>query len=43
MNIPFYITIIYGKFFPLSILEAMARGLVILVSDIPGMRDIIEE
>ena len=33
----------YLEVFPLTILEAMARGLVILVSDIPGMREIITE
>lgn len=33
----------YTEVFPMTILEAMARGLVILVSDIPGMREIIEE
>jgi glycosyltransferase involved in cell wall biosynthesis len=33
----------YTEAFPLVILEAMARGLVILVSDIPGMRDIVKE
>lgn len=33
----------YTEVFPLSILEAMARGLVILVSDVCGMREIIKE
>ncbi|MCF7831364.1 MAG: glycosyltransferase family 4 protein [Candidatus Pacebacteria bacterium] len=33
----------YTEVFPMTILEAMARGLVILVSDIPGMREIIKE
>jgi len=33
----------YSEVFPMTILEAMARGLVILVSDIPGMREIIKE
>jgi len=33
----------YTEAFPMTILEAMARGLVILVSDIPGMREIIKE
>jgi len=33
----------YTEAFPLVILEAMARGLVVLVSDIPGMRNIIKE
>ncbi|MDD5445957.1 MAG: glycosyltransferase [Candidatus Pacebacteria bacterium] len=33
----------YTEAFPMVILEAMARGLVILVSDIPGMREIIKE
>lgn len=33
----------YTEVFPITILEAMARGLVILVSDIPGMREIITE
>ena len=33
----------YTEVFPMVILEAMARGLVILVSDIPGMREIIKE
>jgi len=33
----------YTEVFPLTILEAMARGLVIIVSDIPGMREIITE
>jgi len=33
----------YNEVFPMTILEAMARGLVILVSDIPGMREIIKE
>ncbi|MDD4353776.1 MAG: glycosyltransferase family 4 protein [Candidatus Nanoarchaeia archaeon] len=33
----------YTESFPMTILEAMARGLVILVSDIPGMREIIQE
>jgi len=33
----------YSEAFPLVILEAMARGLVILVSDLPGMREIVEE
>ncbi len=33
----------YTEAFPLTILEAMARGLVILVSDIPGMREIVKE
>lgn len=33
----------YTEVFPLTILEAMARGLVILVSDIPGMREIVRE
>lgn len=32
----------YTEVFPMTILEAMARGLVILVSDIPGMREIVE-
>ena len=29
--------------FPVVIQEAMARGLVILVSDIPGMREIVKD
>ena len=33
----------YLEVFPMTILEAMARGLVILVSDIPGMREIVKE
>ena len=33
----------YSEVFPMTILEAMARGLVIVVSDIPGMREIIKE
>jgi glycosyltransferase involved in cell wall biosynthesis len=33
----------YTEVFPMTILEAMARGLVILVSDIPGIREIIKE
>lgn len=33
----------YSEVFPMTILEAMARGLVVLVSDIPGMREIIKE
>jgi glycosyltransferase involved in cell wall biosynthesis len=33
----------YTEVFPMVILEAMARGLVILVSDIPGMREIMQE
>mgnify|MGYP001591174939 CR=1 FL=1 len=33
----------YSEVFPIVILEAMARGLVILVSDIPGMREIVKE
>tara|TARA_Y100000310_G_scaffold25020_1_gene23969 strand:+ start:1147 stop:2205 length:1059 start_codon:yes stop_codon:yes gene_type:complete len=33
----------YTEAFPITILEAMARGLVILVSDIPGMREIVKE
>jgi len=33
----------YTEVFPLTIIEAMARGLVILVSDLPGMREIITE
>ena len=33
----------YTEAFPMVILEAMSRGLVILVSDIPGMREIIQE
>jgi len=33
----------YTEVFPMTILEAMARGLVILVSDIPGMREIVKE
>ncbi len=33
----------YTEVFPITILEAMARGLVILVSDLPGMREIIKE
>lgn len=33
----------YTEVFPMVILEAMARGLVILASDIPGMREIIQE
>jgi len=32
----------YTEAFPMVILEAMARGLVILVSDLPGMREIIK-
>ena len=31
----------YSEVFPIVILEAMARGVVILVSDIPGMREIV--
>lgn len=33
----------YTEVFPMSILEAMARGLVVLVSDLPGMREIVQE
>lgn len=33
----------YTEVFPMTILEAMARGLVILASDIPGMREIVKE
>jgi len=33
----------YTEVFPLTILEAMARGLVILVSNIPGLKEIITE
>jgi len=33
----------YSEAFCITILEAMARGLIILVSDIPGMREKIEE
>ncbi len=33
----------YTEAFPMVILEAMARGLVILVSDIPGMSEIVKE
>jgi len=33
----------YSESFPLVILEAMARGLVVLVSDISGMREIVKE
>ncbi|MEK6915654.1 MAG: glycosyltransferase family 4 protein [Nanoarchaeota archaeon] len=33
----------YTEAFPMVILEAMARGLVILVSDLPGMREIVKE
>ncbi len=33
----------HSEVFPMAILEAMARGLVILVSDIPGMREIVKE
>lgn len=33
----------YTEVFPMVILEAMARGLVILVSDLPGMREIVKE
>lgn len=33
----------HSECFPIVILEAMARGLVILVSDVPGMREIITE
>lgn len=33
----------YTEVFPLSVLEAMARGLVILVSDIAGMREIVKD
>lgn len=33
----------YSEVFPMTVLEAMARGLIILVSDIPGMREIIKE
>lgn len=33
----------YTEVFPLVVLEAMARGLVILVSDLPGFREIIKE
>lgn len=33
----------YSESFPLVVLEAMARGLVVLASDIPGMREIIKE
>lgn len=33
----------YTEAFPITILEAMARGLVILISDIPGMREIVKE
>lgn len=32
----------YSEVFPLVVLEAMARGLVILASDIPGMREIVK-
>jgi glycosyltransferase involved in cell wall biosynthesis len=33
----------YSEVFPMVILEAMSQGLVILVSDIPGMREIVKE
>lgn len=33
----------YAEVWPMTILEAMARGLVVLVSDIPGMREIVQE
>lgn len=33
----------YTEVFPMTILEAMARGLVVLVSDLPGMKEIIQE
>jgi len=33
----------YSEVFPLTILEAMARGLIILCSNIPGMKEIIKE
>jgi glycosyltransferase involved in cell wall biosynthesis len=33
----------YTEAFPMTILEAMARGLVILVSDIPGIKEIVKE
>ncbi|MGC9599098.1 MAG: glycosyltransferase family 4 protein [Minisyncoccia bacterium] len=33
----------YTEAFPLTILEAMARGLVVVISDLPGMKDIVKE
>jgi len=33
----------YTEAFPMTILEAMARGLVILTSNIPGMKEIVKE
>lgn len=33
----------YTEVLPMVILEAMARGLVILVSDIPGIREVVKE
>ena len=42
-EVPILILPSYTEAFPMTILEAMARGLVILVSDIPGMREIVKE
>ncbi len=33
----------YTEAFPITVLEAMARGLVVLISDIPGMREVVKE
>jgi glycosyltransferase involved in cell wall biosynthesis len=33
----------YSEVFPLVVLEAMSKGLAIILSDIPGMREIVEE
>lgn len=40
---PIFILPSYTEAFPMTVLEAMARGLVILISDIPGMRNIVKE
>jgi glycosyltransferase involved in cell wall biosynthesis len=37
-----YILPSYTEAFPISILEAMARGMVILIADLPGMDEIVE-